>query len=43
MHTVAALSRWEPETIAWEPETVNKKGLQMTKGLEASLALKNWR
>jgi hypothetical protein len=29
--------------IPWEPETVNRKGLQVTKSLEASLALKNWR
>jgi hypothetical protein len=29
--------------VAWEPETVNKKGLQVTKNLEASPALKNWR
>jgi hypothetical protein len=35
-HTVAALPRWEPETVACEPETVNRKGLQA----EASLALK---
>jgi hypothetical protein len=34
-HTVAALPRWEPE-----PETVNRKGLQVTKSLEASPALK---
>jgi hypothetical protein len=42
-HTVAALPWWEPETeicIPWEPETVNRKGLQVTKSLEASLALK---
>jgi hypothetical protein len=37
---VAALPRWEPETIACEPETVNRKGLQVTKSLEASPALK---
>jgi hypothetical protein len=30
-----AVPRWEPET-AWEPETVNRKGLQVTKSLEAS-------
>jgi hypothetical protein len=29
-HTVAAVPRWEPETLAWEPETVNRKGLQVT-------------
>jgi hypothetical protein len=43
---VAAVPRWEPETvicIAWEPETVNRKGLQVTKSLEASPPLKNWR
>jgi hypothetical protein len=37
---VAAVSRWEPETVAWEPETINRKGLQVTKSLEASSALK---
>jgi hypothetical protein len=26
--------------VAWEPETVNRKGLQVTKNLEASQALK---
>jgi hypothetical protein len=44
--TVAAMLRWEPETvkcIACEPETVNRKGLQVTKSLEAPLALKNRR
>jgi hypothetical protein len=37
---LAAVPRWEPETVAWEPETVNRKGLQVTKSLEASPALK---
>jgi hypothetical protein len=37
---VAALPRWEPETVACEPEKVNRKGLQLTKSLEASPALK---
>jgi hypothetical protein len=42
-HAVAAMPRWEPETvmcIAWEHETVNRKGLQVTKSLEASPPLK---
>jgi hypothetical protein len=42
-HTLAALSRWEPEIIACEPEAVNRKGLQVTQSIEASSALKNWR
>jgi hypothetical protein len=29
--------------VAGEPETVNRKGLQVTKSLEASPPLKNWR
>jgi hypothetical protein len=33
---VAAVTRWEPEAV-------NRKGLQVTKGLEASPPLKNWR
>jgi hypothetical protein len=33
---VAAVPRWEPETVAREPETVNRKDLQVTKSLEAS-------
>jgi hypothetical protein len=36
---VAALPRWEPETIACVPETINRKGLQVTKSLETSPAL----
>jgi hypothetical protein len=39
---VAAVPRWQPE-IVWEPETVNTvsmKGVQVTKSLEASPALK---
>jgi hypothetical protein len=35
-HTVAAVPRWEPETVTSEPETVNKKGLLVTKSLEAA-------
>jgi hypothetical protein len=35
-HTVVAVPRWEPETVAWAPETVSRKGLQVTKSLEAS-------
>jgi hypothetical protein len=27
----------------WEPETVNSKDLQVTKSLETSPTLKNWR
>jgi hypothetical protein len=45
-HIVAAVPSWEPETVnmlPWEPEAVNRKGLQMTKSLEASPPLKNWR
>jgi hypothetical protein len=38
---VAAVPRWEPENSNYvEPETVNRKGLQVTKSLEASPALK---
>jgi hypothetical protein len=37
---VAAVPRWESETVPWEPETVNRKGLQVTESLEASPALK---
>jgi hypothetical protein len=33
LHTVAALPRWEPETV-------NRKGFQVTKSLEASPTLK---
>jgi hypothetical protein len=33
---LAAVPRWEPETVAWEPERVNRKGLQVIKSLEAS-------
>jgi hypothetical protein len=41
---VAAVPRWDPETVyKYAPETVNRKGLQMTKSLEASPPLKNWR
>jgi hypothetical protein len=41
--TLAALPRWEPETIAWEPETVNRKCLQVTKSLEANWAVLSFR
>jgi hypothetical protein len=37
------MPRWEPETANMQPETANRKGLQVTKSLEASPALKNWR
>jgi hypothetical protein len=29
--------------VAWDPETVNRKGLQVTKSLEAPPPLKNWK
>jgi hypothetical protein len=31
-----SLHRWEPEAVNMEPETVNRKGFQVTKSLEAS-------
>jgi hypothetical protein len=38
--SLSGSSGWKPETVACEPETVNRKGLQVTKSLEAPLALK---